>query len=112
MFDDLTIPELARIAGCGYPDSSVSAGAVLLRAVAVSVAESIGYGDDRGEDEIAGEIAGSAPSVYTYRVWAEFTDLSGWDEDMEGYESDTITNGATIALQLICERLALALLTR
>ena len=135
-FRHLTTWHLANLAGCGSPDrpdgigvsppadlSTVdpSPGAKFLRSVADDLAERIAYVfadlDPAGCDlarELEGEVqevADAAPSVYTFTRWQEFTDLAAWQEDATelGASADDLTGAAGVALYMIAERLALAL---
>jgi hypothetical protein len=135
-FRHLTTWHLANLAGCGSPDrpdgigvsppadlSTVapSPGALFLRSVADDLAERIAYVfadlDPAGCDlarELEGEVqevADAAPSVYTFTRWQEFTDLAAWQEDATelGASADDLTGAAGVALYVIAERLALAL---
>lgn len=141
-FRDLTTWHLVNLADCGWPDrpdgigcappadlSTVnpSPGAQFLRSVADDIAERIAYhfddDDDPREhepwelvyllaDDIA-EVADSAPSVYTAARWAEFADLAAWQEDIADFGPlDDLTASAGIALYMIAERLAAALVER
>lgn len=138
-FRDLSTWHLANLAGCGSPDrpdgigvsppadlSTVdpSPGAKFLRSVADDTAERIAYhfaGDDPRQydpadladmlaEELA-EVADGAPSVYTHTRWEQFTDLAAWNEDTAEYgvPEDDLTASAGVALYVIAERLALAL---
>ena len=135
-FRHLTTWHLANLAGCGSPDrpdgigvsppadlSTVdpSPGALFLRSVADDLAERIAYvfadldpaGCDltRELEEELHEVADAAPSVYTGARWAEFADLAAWDEDAAelGASADDLTAAAGVALYMIAERLARAL---
>ena len=135
-FRHLTTWHLANLAGCGSPDrpdgigvsppadlSTVapSPGALFLRSVADDLAERIAYvfadldpaGCDltRELEEELHEVADAAPSVYTFTRWQEFTDLAAWQEDAAelGASADDLTAAAGVALYVIAERLALAL---
>ena len=135
-FRDLTTWHLANLAGCGSPDrpdgigvsppadlSTVdpSPGAKFLRSVADDTAERIAYhfaDDDPRQydpadlaDMLAEEVADGAPSIYTFTRWQEFTDLAAWQEDATelGASADDLTAAAGVALYMIAERLALAL---
>lgn len=137
-FRDLSTWHLANLAGCGSPDrpdgigvsppadlSTVapSPGALFLRSVADDTAERIAYvfADPdldpascdlaRELEEEVHEVADAAPSVYTGARWAEFADLAAWQEDpsdLGGWPAD-LTDAAGVALYMIAERLALAL---
>ena len=135
-FRHLTTWHLANLAGCGSPDrpdgigvsppadlSTVapSPGALFLRSVADDLAERIAYvfadldpaGCDltRELEEELHEVADAAPSVYTGARWAEFADLAAWNEDAAelGASADDLTGAAGVALYMIAERLARAL---
>lgn len=131
----LTVNQLAGRAGCAAPpaadtDSPVRdhAGAQFLSGVRDAVWDllsdldtddlmrlaadpsDVGWVDDDGRVH---EIADGAPSVYTYRRWAQFVDLAAFTEDttdLAGENAD-VTSLAGIALYQIAERLAYALLT-
>lgn len=118
--------------GCAPPaDLSTvqpSPGAQFLRRVADDIAGRIKYYFDDDDDprehepwelvdllaDDISEVADSAPSVYTAARWAEFADLAAWQEDTTGYGAtgDDLTGAAGIALYMIAERLAAALVER
>lgn len=128
--------ELANLADCGTPDEpgpfgfvdadtvgtqpEASPGARFLLGVWSAVAEAIdNYTDGSTDDqrsEDAHEIADSAVPIYTHELWATFVDLAAYQEDVTEYVSSTRTDGydmqrlASVALYMIAERLALALL--
>jgi len=64
-------------------------------------------------DEIA-EVADGAVPVYTGERWAVFADLAAWQEDTTEYGAtgDDLTAAAGIALYVIAERLARALVEK
>ena len=134
-FRDLTTWHLANLAECGSPDrpdgigcappddlSTVqpSPGARFLRSVADDLAERIAYTFEHGdmdpraadlERELEGEVADGAVPIYTAARWAVFADLAAWQEDpgdIGGWPAD-LTDAAGMALYMIAERLALAL---
>lgn len=110
----LTVYRLAREAECMDPDSDETAGAKFLYHVRDRVAELIeehpgSTVDDLG-DSIT-ELADGAPDVYTYTRWLEFVDLGAWQEEIGEYgEPEDLTAAAGIALYMIAERLAVALI--
>lgn len=110
---DLNAYQLASMAGCQYPDSLESPGAVLLLSVAADVADRWPDLVDLREDDrrdVAAEI-GDQPSIYTHRKWQEFVDLCAYQEDLDEFGPvDDMEKGASLALYLICERLAVALI--
>jgi hypothetical protein len=113
--------------GLGYggddPDVEGSPGAEFLRSVENGARElwEAREGDPErwlehvNDDGSVHEIADGAPSVYTHQRWAEFHDLAAYNDDMgeisalTGSYSD-MTNAAGVALYMIAERLAWALL--
>lgn len=108
----LTVWHLANSADCGTPDSETSAGALMLKSVAMAVADLIEEFDEDGAprdlDDRISEIADDAPDVYTHGRWVEFTDLAGYHEDpseIVGDEHD-MTKLAGVCLYIIAERLA------
>ena len=127
----LTTWALSSLADCASPDRpdrygythevnpddfTPSPGADFLRSVAVDLAERIEYaGDDFTPDDFSDELVelvDGAPSVYTAERWAEFVDLAAYNEDgadLGGFPSD-LTDAAGVALYMIAERLAWALL--
>ncbi len=138
-FSDLTTWHLANLADCGSPDrpdgigcappadlSTVqpSPGAQFLRRVADNLAGRIAYIfedlDPAGcdlERELEGEVhkvADGAMPIYTGERWAVFADLSAYNEDpgdIGGWPAD-LTDAAGIALYMIAERLAAALVEK
>ena len=64
-------------------------------------------------DEIA-EVADGAVPIYTGERWAVFADLAAWQEDTTEYGAtgDDLTAAAGIALYVIAERLARALVEK
>lgn len=111
---DLNAYQLAGMAECQCPDSLESPGAALLLSVAAAVADRWQELADMGEDErrdVAAEIADQAPSIYTHRRWVEFVDVCAYQEDLEEFGPiEDMEKAAGLALYLICERLAVALL--
>lgn len=132
----LTTWALSSLADCASPDRpdrygwghdvtgetfDPSPGAELLRRVAYGVAEAIEYAgddfdperpDDVNDDGTIDQIADGAPSIYTAARWAEFVDLGAYNEDgadLGGFPDD-LTDAAGVALYMIAERLAWALL--
>jgi hypothetical protein len=103
-----TVWQLARMAECSDPDANDSAGARFLDSVYDSTMEALAYGPVDQEEVF--EIADAAPDVYTCQRWQEFVDLAAWQEDTsELGRGDDMTQEAGIALYLIAERLAWAI---
>ena len=107
---------LARRADTYDPDSETSPGAEWLTHVAEVTAEAARE-DDRLADELEhgdaiGELADRAVPTYTYERWRVFTDLGAWLEDPSelGADAEDMTQAAGVALYMIAERLAAALL--
>lgn len=115
---------LANDADCAGPDSQESAGAKFLSSVRDDVIEHITYAweysdldeseryDANRASDVAHEVADNAPDVYTYTMWAEFTDLAAWQEDPSelGTDSSDMEQSARVCLYMIAERLASAML--
>lgn len=113
--------QLARLADLtSDPDSPESAGTKFLARVRDAIVEGAHERlvdeqgcivDDDEATDFVHEIADEAPSIYTHEVWAQFVDLCAYHEDLEGYvdESTDMESRARVALYLIAERLALAL---
>ena len=105
-----TAYELASHASCLSPDALDSAGAALLCSVRDQVVEA--WEADRlgnrpyAPEDVIHEIADSAPDVYTYTRWREFTDLGGWEEELEWSGNPSLTDLAGLALYEIAYRLA------
>ena len=103
---------LAGEADCSSPDSVDSIGARFLTNVrdavldlcATRYAVDLDRIDDNGS---VTEIADGAPSVYTYTLWQQFTDLGAWTEDVTEFgELTDMEQGARVALYMIADRLA------
>lgn len=114
----LNANQLAYRADVTSPDSPDSPGAQLLASVRDSLVESIdqfvdedGIVDEDEAHDLAHEIADSAPSPYTHAMWSQFLDLCAYGEDLDEYTSEdtSMEARARIAIYLIAERLALAL---
>lgn len=105
-----SVYSLARMAECADPDSLTSPGGRFLLAVGEHVEDRRGDGDDL--HDLAAEIADSAIPAYTHDLWSVFVDLGAWREDTSdlGDESGDLTRSASLALYVVAERLALALL--
>lgn len=103
--------QLARIAECYSPDSFTSPGARFLEEIADSV-------NERREDgslvrvDAPAEIADAAVPVYTHERWQTFVDLGAYEEDVSelGADASDLTQCAAVALYMIAERLAGALI--
>lgn len=101
---------LVRLADCSEPSDHDTPGARFLLGIAEHVAERAGDDDDR--HDLAHEVADAAIPPYTVDIWAVFVDLQGWHEDTRdlGDDGGDLTRSATLALFMIGERLAAALL--
>jgi hypothetical protein len=102
---------LARDAECGDPDSTESAGALLLTGVRDAVLDLFDADDINDGSDTIHEIADGAPSVYTHRRFQEFVDLQAYQEDPTelGSDGSDMTEAAGICLYIIAERLARSL---
>lgn len=98
--------ELSDLADCHTPNRSISAGAEFLLSVRDCVVERYEQGDIN--EDTSHQIADEAPDPYTYNRWQEFTDLGGWEEDLDDLVETgaTMTMQAGVALYQIAERLA------
>jgi len=108
-----TVYALANLADCMSPDGDNSPGANFLNAIESDVIERIAWNDGNPLDsDDAHEIADGAVPVYTHRMWATFVDLGAYQEDPSelGAEADDLNKLAAIALYMIGERLAAALI--
>jgi hypothetical protein len=110
---------LANLADSGMPENGVenlSAGADMLDTVRTSFIEYVEYaGDDyttgQARDDSM-EYADECVPIYTSQIWATFSDLDAWTEDVTEYgELTDMMKGAQVALLMICERLWNALVT-
>lgn len=109
---DLSVYELARMAGCSEPDGHSTEGARMLDCVRDSVLRLITERritlDDFNDDGQLSEVADDAPSCYTHTLWVQFVELGGYTEDCEisdAWPSD-LTKAASLALYQIADRLA------
>lgn len=103
---------LASVAEVSPPDNATSPGAEFLISVARAVedARAEGLTSDELEDRVH-EIANDAPSIYTYPMFQQFTDLAAWQEDLSGWgELTGMEEGARLCLFQIAHRLGSALL--
>jgi hypothetical protein len=100
---------LARLADCADPDSASSPGGRWLLGIAEGVAERC---HDEDRHDLAHEIADSAVPVYTADLFAVLVDLAAYREDVADLvdAGDDLTRRASLALYVVAERLALALL--
>lgn len=112
---DMSVYELATMAGCGSPDSSSSPGGRFLDCVRDNIVQAIDEGritlsdhNDRGQ---ISEISDDAPSVYTHGRWEQFLDLGAYSEDCEISDAwpNDLTEAAGMALYQIADRLGYAL---
>jgi hypothetical protein len=92
------------------PDSIDSPGAKFLERVESNIIERRGEGS-LDEDSIH-ELADSAVPIYTHERWQVFVDLGAYQEDVSeiGASSEDLTQCAAVALYLIADRLARALM--
>jgi hypothetical protein len=111
---------LAVDADCACPDGLTSSGAQFLLGVQSAVTEAVQWQLSHDEwtgrqddwEDSATEIADGAVPVYTGELWAVFTDLAAWQEDIEPDLIDTsdgstfMGKGAQVALYEIAHRLA------
>ena len=102
--------QLARLADCLDPDSPESPGAQFLARVESDYLERI-EDDDYDEVDSPHEIADNAVPVYTHDLWATFTDLGAYQEDVTelGEYGEDLTQAARIALYMIADRLVRSL---
>ena len=121
---DWTVYRLANEADAGSSDFDVDgAGARFLASVRDDVLDRVEYAtadadaDDLGSaveslrEDAVSEIADAAPDVYNFTRWSEFVDLAAWQEDISEHgESEDLTSAAGVALYMIAERLAVAVL--
>ncbi len=111
----LTVWQLAGMAGVASPDGEDSPGALFLTGIRDDVAERLDYDPDTSAENMAEdavpEIADGAPDVYTYTMWREFVDLAAWREDPSdfGFDGGDMDQGARICLYMIADRLAASL---
>ena len=121
MFSDdrYSIVELANMADVSLrPDGEDTAGAKFLRRVADDTVERWNYTDpderslDAFErDGTAQEIADGSVPVYSGQLWDTFTELGAWMEDVTEFGPiESMDKGAHVALFMIAERLAGAVL--
>jgi hypothetical protein len=121
-----TVYRLSNEADAGSSDFDPDgAGARFLSSVRDDVLERVEYelntadADDLTDavesirEDAVHEIADAAPDVYTFTRWSEFVDLAAWQEDISelgGDLGDDLTGAAGVALYIIAERLAVAIL--
>jgi len=111
MLRELPIWRLSNECDSARPDSAESPGAQFLDRVRDGVAEAIDYDPDllRRDDfgDQCSEIAREAPSVYTYPMWQQFTDLAAWTENPDEFGAPaSMEDGARSCLTQIADRLA------
>ena len=104
-----------RYGDCGEPNRSDTHGADYLTAIRDAFVEAVeeGLTGDKLTDR-ASEAADAAVPIYTYRIWATFTDLCAYQEDPSdmGFEFDAnhgMEDAARVCLFMIGERLFNAL---
>ncbi len=101
----LSAGELARMAGCGYPDSNESIGALTLTDIRDALVESVTGG--WWTEDSAYEIADSAVSPYTHTMWKQFVDLTLYSSEHVDDVGDLISADALPAVSIY--KMALAL---
>jgi len=94
----LSAGELAIMAGCGFPDSNESIGALTLTGIRDDLAECV-LGGWWTEDS-AYELADNAPSVYTAIMWSQFVDLALYSSEHVEDMGDLISPNALPALSI------------
>src|SRR5262245_59250117 len=109
----LTPYTLASMADTASPDSTTSPGADWLQTIAhdfADMAEDID--DDDDASDTIHERADALVPIYTYDIWATFTDLGAWGEDPTdlGWSGEDMEKGAQVCLYIVAERLLSALL--
>ncbi len=104
---ELTANRLANMAVTACPDNDESAGAEFLRGVRNAVINAFDFDPSTNEDA-AREIADDSPSIYTYEMWYEFTDLGAFNEDISDLVSEDadMDTRARLSLYVVAERLA------
>jgi hypothetical protein len=80
--------ELAKLAGCGYPDDHESAGGLFLTSIRGELIERLDEIEDGECEELLAEIAENAPDVYTNLLWRQFVDLAAYLEDLPDSRDD------------------------
>jgi hypothetical protein len=95
---ELSAGELAVMAGCGFPDSNKSIGALTLTDIRDAVVECV-LGGWWTEDS-AYEIADSAVSPYTHQMWLQFVDLTLYSSEHVDDVGDLISADALPALAI------------
>lgn len=109
---------LARAADCSDPDTpygrttAPSPGAVFLHNVYEAAEEARSYNpEDPYPGDTAHEVADGCVPIYTHNLWATFTDLCAYREDLTEYGSADPEQMPATALYAIAHRLALHILT-
>jgi hypothetical protein len=120
--DEYNALTLSAMADCFSPEGPGSAGDAFLLRVRNAVSGAIREGricldgterNDDGEKriDVVSTICDGTPSVYTPTRWAEFVDLRAYQEDArDGEWPADLTDAAAVALIVIAERLADALI--
>lgn len=109
---ELSLGELVVMAGCEYPDTRESLGALTLLSVRDDVADAVARGNWRDDPErCAHEIADGAIEVYTHQLWEQFVDLGAYNTDISDYGRDLsdMNELAGVAIYEICASLIRAL---
>lgn len=107
--DTHTVYQLARLADCMDPDSTLSPGGLFLDRIRDAYLEAVA--DEWYDGDSPRELADSAVPVYTHERWQVFVDLGAYQEDVTelGATGDDLTQCAAVALYMIAERLVYAL---
>lgn len=99
---------IASDVDCGSPDARSSEGAEFLREVwQATLTEIENEGADVNLDAIrdrAEYVVDGAMPVYTHDIWRTYVDLAAYNEDLDGFESSSMTVSAQVALMMIGER--------
>lgn len=106
-----TAYDLARMAGVASPDLPTSPGAAWLEQIAASL-DDYEWDNDNGSDnsDTISEMANNIVPIYTHNKWSVFVDLCAYQEDISEFgEFDDMERASSLALLVIAERLATAL---
>jgi hypothetical protein len=103
-FKGLSIFEMATIANCAQPDAADGAGAELFINIQFALLDWIAFED--GKPVPVSELADGAQEVYTHKIWLQFIDLCGYNEELalEMALGSTMTQQAQYVLGSIAER--------
>lgn len=108
--------QLAYLADCASPDNAgegdeaPSAGASFLLSVQDEILDAHEYDPWTANACDVFEIADQLVPIYTHDLWETFADLAAYREDVTDFGPiETMEKGAQVALYMIAERLASAL---